>query len=124
MSVRLQVSQNIGPHVFTSLENVRQSETSPVFLTDTYTVHSYQVITTNIKPNTNVAFKILATNDLSLGWQTIAQYNIKGTAVSNGPVNNNGILYCDFWNFKHAKCKFEGSFTGAESFKVLEKHNA
>lgn len=121
---RVEVSQNTGPPVATSIKNARKASEGEVFDTETYKLHSYQVVTDEIRPNTNIAFKILATNDISFGWQTIAQYNIKGAAVSNGPINEDGILYFDVWNYKYAKCILQGAFTGYESFRVLEKHNA
>jgi len=121
---RVEVSQNVGPKVVTSIENARQPKEGKVFPTEHYRLHSYQVITDGIMPHTDVAFKIYATNDTSVGWQAIAQYNIKGSLAPHGPRHTNGILYADIWGFKYAKCKFEGSFTGAENFKVLEKHNA
>ena len=121
---RVEVSQNIGPAVVTSIKNARRASEGAAFDTETYKLHSYQVITNGIGAYTNVAFKVLATNDISYGWQVIAQYNIKGAGVSNGPINDDGVLYCDVWNYKYAKCKLEGTFTGFESFDVLEKHNA
>ena len=122
---RVEVSQNIGPDVITSLSNVGQPKFGPIFETSSYRIHSYQVITLNIKPRTNVSFKVLATNDENDNWQTIARYNIKGSSHwKGGPLDENGILYSDIWNFKYARVQFEGTFTGAESFKVLEKHNA
>jgi hypothetical protein len=119
---RVEVSQNIGSAVVTSLSNVGQPKFGPIFNTGTYRIHSYQVLTTNIMGRTNVSFKVLGTNDDKKNWQVIARYNIKG--ANKGPLNEDGILYCDIWNFKYARVQFEGTFTGAESFKVLEKHNA
>ena len=52
-------------------------------------------------------------------WVPVASYNIKKDGA-----HADGILYYDIWNFKYAKAVLEGTFTGAERIKVIEKHNA
>ena len=122
---RVELSQNIGPRCIESISNAASGpvEGAP-FETSRYTLHGYQLITDGIALNTNVAFKILGTNDELQNWQVIAQYDIKGETAPLGPRNADGVLYFDLWNFKYAKCLIEGNFVGLENFSVIEKHNA
>ena len=129
---RVEVSQNIGPHVVKSIKNALEDTEGEVFHTSTYTVHSYQVITDSIKAATDIVFQIWATNDdggaegksvaTATNWIKIAEFDIEGTGV--GPTNADGLMYSDIWNFKYARCKLNGTWDGSESFDVLEKHNA
>jgi hypothetical protein len=118
---RVEVSQNIGPHVVKSLDGVSSvaTHTSTAFLTETYTVHSYQVILsfTAVAP-TDITFKIYATNDDDKNYQIIASYTIDAAN------NSDGIMYSDVWNFKHAKCEVAIANIGSVgSVSVIEKHN-
>ena len=97
---RVEVSQNIGPHVITSMSSVRAPASSDIFKSETFNKHSYQVITTRIKPNTNISFVILGTNDEKANWIEIARYNIKGDSAPSGPRNKSGVMHFDFWNYK------------------------
>jgi hypothetical protein len=122
---RVEVSQSIGPKVVTSLDSVSggTKESTP-FPTETYTVHSYQVILSSLGVGTDLKFKVLATNDADKNYQVIAEYDIHGTAVGGGE-NTTGIMYSDIWNFKWAKCEITdagGTWGGAKA-TVIEKHN-
>ena len=59
---RVEISQNIGTEAITSINNARQSINGEVIKTEHYTRHSYQVITDNISPKTNISFKVLGMN--------------------------------------------------------------
>lgn len=126
---RVEVSQSIGPHVIKSIDSATSGATSgTTFWTETYTVHSYQLIIDGIDDSgvTSLSFKIYATNDDggkngenlsdSTNFQVIAQFTIDNST------NNTGIMYSDIWNFKYAKCEISGTYAGA-TVTVLEKHN-
>ena len=119
---RVEVSQSIGPKVVTSLDEVNGgTKTSEEFPVETYTVHSYQVILESLGAGTDLVFKVLATNDEKANYQTIAEYDIHGSAVGGGE-NTSGIMYSDIWNFKWAKCEISGTWAGTK-VTVIEKHN-
>ena len=124
---RVEVSQSIGPQVIKSINGATSgSESGTVFWTETYTVHSYQLISSGISGTTNLSFKIYATNDdgglegknndSATNWQVIAEYTIDQST------NETGIMYSDIWNFKYAKCEISGTYGGA-NITVIEKHN-
>ena len=126
----VEVSKNIGPHQEKSLDSITTTEEGPVFWSDHYTIHSYQVILDGT-PNgfTDITFEILCTNDdgnkdgqyksAATNWQAIASYNITNSA------NSSGIMYSDVWNFKYSKCKITVTNRGSvTNVSVIEKHNA
>jgi len=114
---RVEVSQSLGPHVITSIGPTSTNTTSDPFLTDTWTVHSYQVVVEGVDGDTDLTFNIYATNDSDANYQVIASY-----AIDNS-TNSTGIMYSDIWNFKYAKCEITGSDFGAATITVIEKHN-
>ena len=118
---RVEVSQSIGPHVVKSLSGVSSvaTHTSTAFLTETYTVHSYQVVLSfSAVAPTDITFKIYATNDDDKNYQTIASY------IIDAADNSDGIMYSDIWNFKYAKCEVTiGNIGSVGSVSVIEKHN-
>ena len=132
---RVEVSQNIGPHVVKSISSAGSDTTGSVFYTSTYTVHSYQVVTENIKAATKVLFQIWATNDdggvegesisTATNWIKIAEFSIQGGGGDSS--NIDGLMYSDIWNFKYAYCALDdtgGAWDSGETFDVIEKHNA
>tara|TARA_Y100000310_G_C20038569_1_gene515099 strand:- start:35 stop:403 length:369 start_codon:yes stop_codon:yes gene_type:complete len=119
---RVEVSQSIGPGVVKSVGDpspVSTATSGPAFKTETYTVHSYQVIIGGALDDggtTDLAFEVYATNDSDTNYQVIASY------VIDNANNSTGIMYSDIWNFKYAYCKISGTFAGA-TITVIEKHN-
>lgn len=134
---RVEVSQSIGPKVVKSVDGVGADTAGTKFRTETYTVHSYQLITSGIQASTDVILKIYATNDdndtddidNAQNFQVIAQYDIHGPSIGGGAENSGGIMYSDIWNFKYAYCAIFADYSGSdrwqggEAFSVIEKHN-
>jgi len=126
----VEVSKNIGPHQEKSLDSITTTTEGPVFWSDHYTIHSYQVILNgSVNGSTDITFEILCTNDdgnkdgeyksSATNWQAVASYTINNTT------NSSGIMYSDVWNFKYSKCKVTVADLGTvSSVSVIEKHNA
>jgi predicted HNH restriction endonuclease len=121
---RVEITQNKGPEVITSIDQTVNDGTSNLYSDAVnvrlYTLHSYQVITDQditvtiigsnyTDPNTSTASK-----DFASHWTTISTHNVTST----------GLAYSDIWNFKYSCVLVANNSGNAANVKVLEKHNA
>ena len=121
---RVEISQNIGPDVITSVNETVANGTDkygPAVNVSKYTIHSYHVIT-----DKDTTFTIAGSNvtdssggpssDMTNDWVTISTHSISAGSPAT-------LAYSDVWNFKYAKVLVKPT-SGDAAIKVYEKHNA